>query len=207
MIRAIAWHCPDHYGVSAPMEESFARPTPPASADELLSIIVRPVKYFSRMTPETKACLCAASLALRSRKTSLHAPEEIGIVSAGHDGCVQADRDYFRDYVASGRSMGRGNLFIYTLPTSTLGEVAIALSLTGPSMFLHSDQAPVASLHRQAEQLVSDGEASTMLALWSDHQASVCLLVTGDVEPPSLSVAEVSPRQWADLLREKVADR
>ena len=76
-----------------------------------------------------------------------------------------------------GRTLGRGNLFIYTLATSALGEVAIGLSLTGPSMFIQDDARPVTAMLRHGEQMVADGEAGGMLALWSDSSAAVCLAI------------------------------
>ena len=205
MIRAIGWSSKDHYGVFVPGGESFTRPAP--ASDEVISIVGRPVKYFSRMTTETKSCLCAASVALRSiGPKPPHA--EIGLVSAGAEGCIKADEAYFRDYVSSGRSMGRGNLFIYTLPTSTLGEVAIALSLTGPAMYLHADHSPLGSLIRQADQLIADGEAGIMLALWSDSEAAVCVTIeAGDAQSPPIALRELPPLQLANQLRDKVQSR
>ncbi|MGQ9499188.1 MAG: hypothetical protein ACUVQ6_02265 [Dissulfurimicrobium sp.] len=39
---------------------------------------------------------------------------------------------YFRDYLDSGRRLARGALFIYTFPSSLLGEAAIHFGLKGP---------------------------------------------------------------------------
>ncbi len=78
--------------------------------------------------------------------------------------------------------MGRGNLFIYTLPTSTMGEVAIALELQGPSMYLHEARQPLSTLMEQAAHLIGDGEAAAMLALWNDEHAAVCLAIDGDLD-------------------------
>ena len=134
------------------------------------------MKYYARMTPETRCCLFAASLALKNARWDANR-REIGLLSAGSDGCLQPNGEYFQDYVANGRTLGRGNLFIYTLPTSALGEVAIALSLTGPCMFIHEGDDPVVSLGRIGGQMISDGEAGGMLGLWSDSEAAVCLLI------------------------------
>ena len=109
--------------------------------------------------------------------------------------------------MANGRTLGRGNLFIYTLPTSALGEVAIALSLTGPCMFIHEGDDPVASLGRIGGQIISDGEASGMLGLWSDSEAAVCLLIEpGAIEsnqlPPPASPLHLC-RKLRELVRRK----
>jgi hypothetical protein len=124
---------------------------------------------------------------------------EIGIVSAGSDGCLAANQEYFRDYVACGRTLGRGNLFIYTLATSVLGEVAIVLSLTGPSLFIHDDVRPLPSLARHAQRLVADGEAAGMLALWSDPHAAVCMAI--DAGPGEENISALLSRPDATPLQ------
>jgi len=205
MIRSLAWFCADHYGLYSPARESFTRPTP--AAEELLAIVNRPVKYFSRMTRETKAGLCAASLVLRDLAPDGTLRQEVGLLAAGEDGCVPANQTYFHDYVTAGRSMGRGNLFIYTLPTSTLGELAIALALTGPTMYVHADRAPLATLLHQAMQLVADGEAEAILTLWSNAEASVCMLLQRDVPGmASIKLPESgSPLEIARAFYDKVS--
>jgi hypothetical protein len=186
----------------APRGRSWQRPSPALSASaNALELIGRPVNYFPRMTTEARFCLCAASLALKATQWQESGDSEIGIACAGSDGCLAADQEYFRDYVACGRTLGRGNLFIYTLPTSVLGEVAIVLSLTGPSLFIHDDARPLPSLVRHAERIVADGEADGMLALWSDPRAAVCMAVDAGAGDDNmfelLSKSEASPLQLA----------
>jgi 3-oxoacyl-(acyl-carrier-protein) synthase len=206
VIRAAAWFAPDDYGVLFPGGRSWKKPSPPFSAvPKILALIDRPVKYYSRMTTEARLCLCAASIALRGVSTSQSKNPEIGLLGAGGEGFLQANQEYFRDYFASGRTMGRGNLFIYTLPTSALGEVAIALSLGGPCMFLQDDSHPLASLIKQAEQLVADGEADLMLALWSNSQAALCMAVDADPGDDAMLAASVtSPLQLIQELQKTV---
>jgi 3-oxoacyl-[acyl-carrier-protein] synthase II len=148
------------------------------SSDDITALVGKPVKYLSRMTPETRCCLVAACKALHA--SNLDRDAEIGIVAAGERGFLQADLEYFRDYVACGQSMGRGNLFIYTLPTSAASEVAIALGLKGPALYAQSDLAPVKSLISLAGQMLADGDAQAVLAIWSGIKAAVCFAVTLD---------------------------
>lgn len=209
MIRAAAWYCSDDYGLFVPGGRSWEKPSPPGSATaQILALIDRPVKYYGRMTTEARLCLCAASIALRATPTAESGHREIGLVSAGCEGFLQANQEYFRDYVTSGRTLGRGNLFIYTLPTSVLGEVAIALSLCGPCMFLHDDSRPLASLIGHAEQLVADREADLILALWSDARAALCVSVdAGDGNGAifaMFSESESNPLQLIGEVRKRV---
>jgi 3-oxoacyl-(acyl-carrier-protein) synthase len=186
VIRAVAWCRADDCGAVVAARPPIYRPAPGNHA-ETIALIQHPVKYIGRMTDECRLCLCAAHMALRAVKWNDAPAREIGLVAAGDAGFLQANQNYFRDYVTGGRSMGRGNLFIYTLPTSTLGEVAIALDLTGPSMHLHDDVQPLAALVHHADQIIADGEAGGMLVLWSDLHAAVCLAIDGGwEESPSI---------------------
>ncbi|MGD0767652.1 MAG: hypothetical protein ABSB42_05580 [Tepidisphaeraceae bacterium] len=135
-------------------------------------------------------------------------PQEIGLLSAGSEGLLRANQEYFRDYVAMGRTLGRGNLFIYTLATSALGEVAIGLSLTGPSMFIQDDARPVTAMLRHGEQMVADGEAGGMLALWSHSSAAVCLAIAagagGETSIPLPAGEERNPLELCRTLQRMV---
>jgi hypothetical protein len=208
MIRAAAWFCPEHCGVYTPAG-SWEQLSPASSVStEIPMLAGRLVKYYARITAETRCCLFAASLALKHSGLDANSIE-IGLLSAGSDGCLRANAEYFRDYVANGRTLGRGNLFIYTLPTSAMGEVAIALSLTGPCMFIQCGDDPVASLGPIGEQMISDGEAGGMLGLWSDSEAAVCLVIEPDGEKtektsPLPAIDEMNPLQFCRALREMV---
>ena len=175
MIRAAAFFNLHSHGAIAPSGKSWQKPTPDLSQSApILEIVDRPVKYLPRMTIETRCCLCAAALAMKAADWQ---GGEIGLLSSGAEGLLKANEEYFRDYVATGRSLGRGNLFIYTLATSTLGEVAIALSLTGPSLFLRHDADPASAMLRDAQEMISDGEARGFLALSSTADSALCYAI------------------------------
>ena len=199
MIQAVAWFCEEHCGSLTREGAVTQRKSPSFSAaDEVMALIGSPVKYYSRMTAEARSCLCAASLAIRA----VHWPgKEIGLLAANEKAWRTANEEYFRDYLANGRSLGRGNLFIYTLPTSALGEVAIALKLRGPTLHIADDAQPIAGMIRHAEQMVGDGEAEGILALWSDAEAAVCLAIDGREGQSWLRLPQCSPLELANHLR------
>lgn len=199
MIQAVAWFSAEHCGSLTRDGAVMQHKSPSFSAvDEVMSLIGSPVKYYSRMTAEARSCLCAASLAMRA----VNWPDrEIGLLAANESAWRIANEEYFRDYLANGRSLGRGNLFIYTLPTSTLGEVAIALKLRGPTLHIADDAQPIAGMIRHAEQMVDDGEAGGMLALWSDAQAAVCLAIEGGDGQSWPRLPQCSPLELANHLR------
>jgi 3-oxoacyl-(acyl-carrier-protein) synthase len=175
MIRAAGWFNLENYGIVGPSGKSWRKTSPDVEqSSDILALVERPVKYLSRMTVETRCCLCAAALAMKAADWN---GGEIGLISSSAEGVVKANEEYFRDYVATGRTLGRGNLFIYTLATSALGEVAIALSLTGPAMFVQHDVDPLAASIADAEQIVADGEAKGMLVIWSDANSAICYAI------------------------------
>jgi len=206
MILAVGWYCAEHSGILGRQGLSYQCSVAPAAAP-VLALIDKTVKYFSRMTEESRCCLRAAKLAMTGARWP--APgQEIGLLCAKSEGLLRANEEYFRDYVATGRTLGRGNLFIYTLATSALGEVAIALSLTGPSMFIQADERPLAALVRHGEQMIADGEAGGMLALWSDSSAAVCLAIAagtgGETLIPLPAGEEPNPLELCRTLQARV---
>ena len=178
MIHAAAWFGEENCGVWTPDGRVVRQRAPALTAtEEVTALIGRPVKYFPRMTVEAQRCVCAAGLALRGARWREDSQEmEIGVVAAGYGGCLEADREYFGDYVTSGRQLGRASLFVYTLPTSAACAVSLSLGLTGPVLHVQEEVAGEA-LARQAERMAAGGEAGGMLALWSDRRAAVCLAV------------------------------
>jgi hypothetical protein len=169
----------------------------------MLALIGRPVKHFGRITSEGRMGLCAASAALRAASWRESGDPEIGLITSSRDGCLRDNHDYFRDYVASGRTLGRGNLFMYTLPTSVVGEIAIALSLTGPSVFHYDDVRPLAALIRAAERLLTDNEAERMLAMWSDPQAALCMAFEpGEKRHSIFAIFDEGPSTPLELARQ-----
>jgi len=206
MIQAIAWSCAEHCGCLGSGQAPWKRPSPDlGSSDALAALVARPLKHYPRLALEWRYCLWAAGLALRATGWPNGGQEEIGMVGAGHDGFLEADHRYFSDYVVNGRLIGRGNLFVLTLPTSALSEVAIALGLTGPTLYIRDDAAPVAAMIRHGGELLEDGEADGVLAIWSDREAAACFALGHGAQPhasvASLEDIERSPlelaRRWA----------
>jgi 3-oxoacyl-(acyl-carrier-protein) synthase len=201
MIHAVAWFSETSCGVWTPDQKRARHQRAPAltATDDVAALIGRPVKYFSRMTADAQMCLCAAGLALHGTgwRDKPGAPE-IGVLAAGYEGCLAADRAYFQDYLASGRKLGRASLFVYTLPTSAACAVSMTLALTGPVLHVHEDAAALESLARHAEQMLADREADAMLALWSDPRAAICLAVGAgpEIGYPALLQAHPDPSPW-----------
>jgi 3-oxoacyl-(acyl-carrier-protein) synthase len=196
MIHAVAWFCASHCGIWTPDGTRARQQRAPVltAADDVAALVGHPVKFFSRMTPEAQMSVCAAALALQGAPWPQEpALPEIGVLAAGYDGCLALDADYFADYVASGRKLGRASLFVYTLPTSAACAVSMALGLTGPTLHLHEDGGALPAAACHAAQMVTEGQAAGMLVLWSDPHAAICLAVGAGEQIPVPPLLQATP--------------
>ena len=89
----------------------------------------------------------------------------IGIIACDREGSAAANRAYFSDYVASGRKLGRGQLFAATLPTSVAAACAIALRLRGPLLAVAEPGGGDGAARRAAEGLLAEGLADAIVLL------------------------------------------
>ena len=161
-------------------------------------VFPRPFKNFGRMDAVSQQTACAVALALEDAGIGCgpEAKADIGILGTAGSGSLVSDLAYFRDYLENGRATSRGNLFVYTLPSSPLGEAAIYFGLTGPLMFLAGGERPLGALLELAGQLLACGETGGVLVGQVFGPAALyCYLAPGEVEgslcdlPRALAVA------------------
>lgn len=118
----------------------------------------------------------------------------IGIIAHDRDGCTAANRAYFTDYVASGRALGRGQLFAATLPTSVAAECAIALGLRGPLLAVAEPDGGDGAARRAAAGLLAEGLADAMVLLEADGtRAAARVVVTAEEQRPAASGRAAPP--------------
>ena len=104
--------------------------------------------------------------------------KDIGIVAANKDGSLAAQVAYFKDYIDNGRILGRGNLFIYTLPSSPLAEVAIHFGLSGPISYLSfPDDSENIGLVEYAKDIVRFQDVKVMAVLEFTAKAATCSII------------------------------
>lgn len=134
-------------------------------------------RNFGRLDMESKAAAYAVALALEDAGMGYPlAPETAAGIAGGSSlGCLSADLTYFRDYVECGRTLGRGNYFIYTLPTSPLAECAIHFGLEGPLLYAVGTSSPFLRSVEIAEKTIQDGQAEVMLAGGASADGAVFL--------------------------------
>lgn len=123
-------------------------------------------KNIGRIDNDSRAAAYAVALALRDAAVDypLAPGTTVGIAGGSPEGCLSADLAYFRDYVDCGRTLGRGNYFVYTLPTSPLAECSIHFGLEGPLLYLGGSLSAVMLSLEAASEVMAAGQAEMMLA-------------------------------------------
>jgi 3-oxoacyl-[acyl-carrier-protein] synthase II len=165
-ILGAGWLTAEGYGtLNSQLEHLFA-PDETLSTAAKAGLFDRPVKNFGRLDRLSRITLAAVSLALKDAGivSSPDCKQAIGIVGTNDQGSLETDIAYFRDFLENGRKLARANLFIYTLPSSPMGEAAIHFGLTGPLLYSAGPTPSAVSVMARAAEMVSGGESTLMLA-------------------------------------------
>jgi len=141
-----------------------------------------PPKSAGRFNRNTLMTCYAAALALEDAGIPLHRGPgaAIGLVVTNPRGCLVANEQYFRDYIRSGRTLARGNLFIYTLPTSPAAEAATLYGLKGPVLYLDGGENTREEALRAASDKLRGKEADAMVWIHADRSEAMGLVLAAD---------------------------
>jgi len=146
------------------------------------TVLSYPVENFGRFNQDSRLVIFSIALALYN--ADIHyardKKQDIGILGTSPDGALTSNLDYFRDYVSCGRKLGRGNLFIYTLPSSPLAEAAIHFGLQGPLAYIRNSEKPKERLLAQAQLMIQNKEAQAMLAVDFSSAEATCHFISGE---------------------------
>jgi len=134
-----------------------------------------PFKNFGRLNNISKLTCYAVALALKDAgiKYFMDHKHDIGIICTNKSGSLKSDIDYFKDYLESGRTLSRGNLFIYTLPSSPLGEAAIHFGLQGPLLYVTAADKPLQTALDTASEMILLDESPAMLVGMAEEDEAV----------------------------------
>ncbi len=185
----------------------------PASWDGLWKrneIFSNPVKNTGRFDVATRQTLVAVALALRDASRCGNASRGRGtaLVGVSHAGSTASNLAYFNDYLGAGRILARGNLFIYTLPSSPLAETAIHFGFEGAMVYAGFTGNETASLLLTARTLLVDGAPDVMAIRVTGEEAIAFWMSHTDVASGlNLSLDEIMARNGSDEPAETVALR
>jgi 3-oxoacyl-(acyl-carrier-protein) synthase len=139
-----------------------------------------PVKNFGRFDRLAKMTCYGVALALSDAGIEYSATHkrDIGIIGTSSKGSLKTDLEYFRDYIEGGRTLSRGNLFIYTLPSSPLGEASIHFGFLGPMLYVNDGAGSLDSVLDTAGDMVAAGETPIMLAGKAEEEETVFFVLS-----------------------------
>jgi hypothetical protein len=179
MIRGIGWLTQTGYGC---IRSGLHRPFPPGEGTGTLTkkdFFSYSFKNFGRLDGISRMTAYAVALTLQDAgiEYSPDKKQDIGIIGTNEKGSLQSDLAYFKDYVRSGRTLSRGNLFIYTLPSSPIGEAAIHFGFMGPVLYAAGLKNSLGIVLDMAADLVRDWETSAVLAGSAEEGEAIYFLV------------------------------
>jgi len=186
VITGIGWITGAEYGcVMKKVRQPYADVGSLRSSLERESVFSYPAKRFGKYDLASQLTCGVAALALYDAGVpySEDRRQDIGILGTNSDGCLQSNVDFFRDFVANGRTRGRAGLFVYTLPSIPIAEAAIYLRLQGPLLYLGFSREQISSLLTRADKIITRGESPAMLAVKASEEDALCFVVRreGDV--------------------------
>ena len=140
-----------------------------------------PFKGFGKLDDVSVMLCYSVALALKDAGIEYNAgcKQQSGIIGTNATGCLQSDINYFRDYIESGRVMARGNFFIYTLPSSPLGEAAIHFGLQGPLIYAAEPGGSLLPVFRIAADMIGIDGLPVMLAGSAEADEAVYCVLSG----------------------------
>jgi 3-oxoacyl-(acyl-carrier-protein) synthase len=186
-IRGIGWLAKEGYGcVRRGLRNTYGS----GEGAHILhkkDIFSQPFKNFGRLDNISRMTAYAVALALSDAgiEYSSAKKQDIGIIGTNAEGSLRSDIEYFRDYVKGGRTLSRGNLFIYTLPSSPVGEAAIHFGFLGPLLYAAGPDNALLSVLDTAAEMVLANETPVMLAGKAEEGEAVFFVLDGISGPAS----------------------
>lgn len=147
------------------------------------AIFSYPVKNFKRFDIISRTTCFSIALALKDAGISYshdhkHAhKKDIGILGTNETGCLESNINYYKDYIDSGRILARGNLFIYTLPSTPMAEAAIHFGLSGPLLHMSFSDKRISSMLSFAKKCITDKETPTMIAVKAEESCAIAFVL------------------------------
>jgi hypothetical protein len=132
------------------------------------NILTQKIKNFGRLSHLSKQKILLTAYLLHRHPIMGKERKEIFLFGSDRVAATPENYNYFSDYYNSGATLGRGNLFVYTLPSSPLADVAIALKLAGPLLYFSFKKNHTEQLLKQAELHCSENNISKGLLFSRD---------------------------------------
>jgi len=142
-------------------------------------MLLYPIQGWGRFDDVSKITCLAGGLAMFDAGItySQKQKQDIGIIGTNANASLQSNVNYFKDYIENGRTLARGNLFIYTIPSSPLAEAAIYFGLTGPLFYVSCVNKGVMELLDCAAHLIEGTDTDAVLAVRAEETEAVAFVL------------------------------
>ncbi len=129
-----------------------------------------PSPRFGRMDLLCKLGLGAAELCMA------HAPEltrqDVAMVGGSMLGCIEVDAQYHDTLLRGGQAGASPALFVYTLPSMFLGEIAIKFGLRGRTSYINTGRTSAVAALAHGTRLVEKERVSAVLVVAAEAVGS-----------------------------------
>jgi len=151
------------------------------------SVLAYPVKGFGKYDLVSRMTCFVSALALHDAGLSYSEghKQDVGILGTNSDACLRSNLDFFEDFVANGRTLGRARFFVHTLPSSATAEAALHFNFRGPLLYMGFPERQVPSLLRHAGGMIRRKETTGMLAVVASEEEARCFLLRRAEDAPA----------------------
>lgn len=129
---------------------------------------------FRRGSTQVKEFLIASAAALYD--SDMPVGSNGAVLCVSRKGSHEQNLAYFQDYVQFGRTSGRGQLFVATIPTTPMCESAISIQAHGPAYYLDTLDDPE-PLYEDVELLLEEDETIPFVLVFFDFGERLHALV------------------------------
>ena len=143
-------------------------------------ILPGPMQDFGRLNTGAKQTCAAVGAALRDAHVSEDGGGRNGVIGiVGNGSALDANREFFTDYISNGRSLARGSLFVHTLPSSPLAAAAMCYKLSGPLLNFRQVRDTFGGPVERAIEMLDQKLAGAMVVAYEDTTGILgCVLQT-----------------------------
>lgn len=194
VITGIGWIAGREYGsVAKKLRRSYSDMASLRSDMEGQSILLYPLKGFGKYDLVSKMTCCVTALALCDAGMSYSETneQEVGIFGTNTNGCLQSNLEFFRDFLDNGRTLGRGSLFVNTLPSIPVAQAALYLKCRGPLLYLAFPHRQLSSLLRESDSIILRGESPAMLAVRASEEDAISFVLRREQDVSAQKTFEI----------------
>ena len=157
------------------------------------SVLLYPIQGWGRFDDVSRITCLAGGLAMFDTGVtySQEKKQDMGIIGTNTNASLQSNVNYFKDYIENGRTLARGNLFIYTIPSSPLAEAAIYFGLTGPLFYVSCANKGVIELLDCAAHLIEGKDTDAVLAVRAEETEAVAFVLAAKKETATREICSL----------------